>query len=118
MNKINLAKIRRTLADVAALSARLKPLVAEIPGGSRHEAERIWDHLDKGIKRAREEMKAWRIGYRKGVHRIKEDQLAAIRQWYASPHPRPKVRALAESLKVSPTTVYAVLKELGWKKRS
>ena len=63
-------------------------------------------------------MKKWRIGYPKGKHRIRVDQLEAIRQWIAAPHPKPKVRTLAKTVSISPTTVYALLKELGWKKRA
>ncbi len=119
MNKSNLAKIRQTLTAVAENSTKLKAYLAEIADASRrHQAEQVWLHLDTAIKKAREEMKAWRIGYRKGKHRIKDGQLEAIRQWYAAPRPKPKVRALAAALKVSPTTVYAVLKELGWRKRN
>jgi hypothetical protein len=117
MNKNNLANIRRTLTEVAKSSTKLKQYVGEIADGPRrHLAEQVWYQLDMGITAAREQLKKWRIGYPKGKHRIKEDQLAAIRQWIAAAHPKPKVRKLATTLELSPTTVYKVLKELGWKK--
>ena len=117
MNKNNLDKIRRKLSQVHYVSMKLKEYLGEIADGSRRsQAEQIWWHLDGKIREAKNEMQKWRIGYPKGKHRIREEQLEAIRQWLAAPHPKPKVRALATTLVLSPTTVYSVLKELGWKK--
>ncbi len=117
MNKNNLTEIRLTLARASASCTLLRAFLAEIADvEKRYHAQQLWRQLDMGIKKAKEEIRAWRIGYPKGKHRIEPSQLEAIRQWYAAPHPKPKVRALAKSLELSPTTVYAVLKELGWKR--
>jgi DNA-binding GntR family transcriptional regulator len=117
MNKSNLTDIRLTLARASASCTMLKRFLAEIADATmRQLAERLWLQLDMRISKAKDEIRAWRIGYPKGKHRIEDKQLEAIRQWYTAPHPKPKVRALARELEVSPTTVYAVLKELGWKK--
>jgi hypothetical protein len=117
MKKNTLRTVRGNLSLAAICCTKLKEFICGITDTSqRQEAERTWHRLNRSIRIAREEMKAWKIGYPKGQHRIKDDQLEAIRQWYAAPHPKPKVRALAKTLGISPTTVYAVLKELGWKK--
>lgn len=117
MNKKNLAIIKMHVSAAAKCSKKLLAYLDEIPDSSkRYEAQQTWAVLDNAIRRANDGLKTWKIGYPKGKHRIKEDDLAAIRQWYEAPYPKSKVRALAKTLKLSPTTVYAVLKKLGWKK--
>lgn len=96
----------------------LSEYVNEIADNSRRtQAEQILLRLEDSIKDAREEMKRWKTGYPKGRHRIEDDKVEAIRQWKEAPFPKPKIRALAARLGLSPTTVYTVLKRLGWKKK-
>lgn len=118
MQKSKLSKVKRSLTMAADHCVELRKYVNEIADGSRRsQAEQILRRLEDCISDAREEMKDWKTGYPKGRHRIEDDKLEAIRQWKEAPFPKPKVRALAARLGLSPTTVYTVLKRLGWKKK-